>query len=366
MRRTGGLWDRLTSFENVELALGRAAAGKRGRPDVAAVLLQREETIVRIRRELLSGGYWPSPYRTFLVRAPKHRKISAAPFRDRVVHHAFTQVVEPVFEPRFSNHSYACRTGFGTHRALEACARAAAAYPYVLQCDIRKYFPSIDHAILKGQLERTVKCGPTLELAGRIIDGSNDQEEHLAYFPGDDLFTPFERRRGLPLGNQTSQFFANVYLDPLDQLVERTLRPRAYLRYCDDFVLFHEDKRFLADALQAMVPKLDGLRLRLHAGKTRAYRTGDGVTFLGWRVFPDRKRLVRGNVVRFRRRLRDLERDYAAGRIGWEDVKVSVESWIAHARHGDTWRLREEIFAVQRFESRPGFGVARRFGKELF
>ena len=353
MKRAGGLWDTLTAWTSLTLALRRAAAGKRSRPDIAAFMLEWEPRLVALRRELTDGTYLPGRYRTFRVWEPKSRLISAAPFRDRVVHHALTQVLEPVFEPRFTAQSYACRTGFGTHKAIEACAAACRAFPFALKGDIRKYFPSIDHEILKSQLARAVKCRRTLDLAGRIIDGSNPQESVQAWFEGDDLFSPLERRRGLPLGNQTSQFFANVYLNEFDHFVLRQIRPRAYCRYVDDFLLFHEDKQFLADARARIELRLESLRLRLHDGKTRAYRTADGITFLGWRVFPDHRRLVRGNVVRFRRRLKGLQRDYLAGLIDWDHVAACVQAWNAHADHGDTWRLREQIFDQHAFRLMP-------------
>lgn len=232
------MWPQLASFGNLLQAARGAAAGKRSRPDVASFILNLEGELFRLQRELIEGSYRPGLYRSFLVRDPKPRFISAAPFRDRVVHHALTQVLEPVFEKRSSKDSFACRKGFGTHRALARARMGVRRYSYVLKCDITRYFASIDHEILKSILSRTIKCGPTLELAAKIIDGSNPQEAAIAYFPGDSLFTPYERRRGLPLGNQTSQFFANLYLNPLDQLVARELKPRVYVRYVDDFLLF--------------------------------------------------------------------------------------------------------------------------------
>jgi hypothetical protein len=345
MKRAGGLWPVVTSWRNLVRALRRAATGKRARPDVALFLHDWEPRLIHLERELESGEYAPGGYRTFMVRDPKPRRISAAPFRDRVVHHALTQVLEPVFERRFAAQSYACRTGFGTHRALDAAARACAAYPLVLQCDIRKYFPSLDHRILKEQLARVIKCAPTIRLAELIIDGSNEQEAAQAYFHGDDLFTPFERRRGIPLGNQTSQFFANVYLNDLDQFVLREIRPRAYCRYVDDFLLFHEETGFLREARAGIQERLDALRLRLHDGKSRIYRSADGISFLGWRLFPDHRRLLKSNVVRFGRRMRALQELYAGKQTGWEEVAACVRAWDAHAAHGDTWKLREAIFA---------------------
>jgi hypothetical protein len=197
-----------------------------------------------------------------------------------------------------------------------------------------------------------IKCPRTLGLAGLIIDGSNPQEPAAAYFPGDDLFTPCERPRGLPLGNQTSQFFANVYLHELDQFVLREVRPGAYCRYVDDFLLFGADANLLVEARRDIETKLDHLRLRLHEGKSRLYRTSSGITFLGWRIFPSHRRLVRGNVVRFRRRIRSLQRRFGLGETGWAEVLPRLHSWNAHAAHGDTWKLREQIFSQFPFRVR--------------
>jgi Reverse transcriptase (RNA-dependent DNA polymerase) len=256
-----------------------------------------------------------------------------------------TRVLEPVFEPRFSAYSFAPRKGFGQHRALKLARDAYGRYRYVLKCDIRKYFPSIDHAILKDLIARVIKCRGTLELAERIVDGSNEQEEAIEYFPGDSLFTPFERRRGMPIGNQTSQFFANVYLNPLDQFVIRELRPSLYLRYVDDFVLFGSDKSelgFMADRIRRF---LQGLRLSPHERKFRIYRCDEGVTLLGWRILPGQTRLARSNVIRMRRRLKKMAALYQAGRMRFEEVRCRVHAWLGHAAFGDTWRLRQNLFA---------------------
>jgi hypothetical protein len=248
----------------------------------------------------------------------------------------------------------------GTHKALALAREGVCRFSYVLKCDVRKYFASIDHQILNAQLERVIKCKRTLDLAARIIAGSNPQEDVIQYFPGDDLFTPFERRRGLPLGNQTSQFFANVYLSELDRLIDEKLRPGTWARYVDDLVLFDGDKRRLRWMREAVEEELSAVRLTLHPGKSRIERCADGVTFLGWRLFPGQARLTRGNVIRFGRRMKRLEKDFAAGTVEWEEVGQSVRAWIAHASYGNAWLLRERLLG--RFAFNRGARLLRAGG----
>jgi retron-type reverse transcriptase len=344
MKRAGNLWPQLTSWENLLESALAAARGKRKRPDVARFLFDLEPNLCSLQRELLAGTWKPGEYRTFWIRDPKPRMISAAPFCDRVVHHAVTRVLETVFEPRFTASSFASRRGFGQHKALRKARAACGRYRYVLKCDIRKYFPSMDHAILKELLERAIKCRPTLDLVSAIVDGSNAQEEVSAFFPGDTLFTPLERRKGLPIGNQTSQFFANVYLNALDHFVLRELRPAVYLRYVDDFVLFGDDKGDLASMRRSAVARLDGLRLELNEGKSRVYRCADGVTFLGWRLSPGSARLPRRNVVGMRRRLRLVKEKFRRAEMDFAAVQRRISAWIGHAAFGDTWNLRRQLF----------------------
>ena len=343
MKRVGGLWDCLTSFENLWRAARKAARGKRRRPNVAAFGFELERHLLRLQEELRAKSYTPGAYREFEIFEPKRRLISAAPYRDRVVHHALCNVLEPIFERRFSASSFACRRGKGTHAALERASRFAARYRYVLKGDVRKFFPSIDHGILTALLARKIKDPDALWLAGRILEHANPQEPVVGWFPGDDLLSPLARRRGLPIGNQTSQFFANVYLDPLDHCVEEQLRPGGYVRYCDDFVLFADDKRWLDVARQRCRAALQALRLELHVTKSVVSRVADGLPFLGFRVFPDHRRLARGGAGRMRRRLAVMQHDYAAGRASLEQVRARIHGWLGHAGHGATWRLRRRL-----------------------
>src|SRR5262249_325547 len=161
----------------------------------------------------------------------------------------------------------------------------------------------LDHEILKSRVARKTKDPDVLQLVGRIIDGSNPQEEVVSYFPGDDLFTPAERRRGIPLGNQTSQFFANVYLDPLHHFVKDRLGIKGYGRYVDDFLVFSDDKRHLADVREQIRDFLVSLRLRLHPTKNVVFPVRDGIRFLGYRVLPTHRLLAKENVWRFLRRV---------------------------------------------------------------
>lgn len=345
MKRHGELWERIISFENLLDAAGKAQRGKRYRDNVLVFNHDLEMNLLSLRQELTEQTYVPGSYRTFQIVEPKRRTISAAPYRDRVVHHALCNVIVPIFERTFTGDSYANRKGFGTHRALERFIHLARRHPYVLQADIRKYFPSIDHQILKSLVRRKLKCGRTLWLIDRIIDASNEQEPVNDFFPGDDLFTPSERRRGLPIGNLTSQFLANVYLNGLDHFVREELGITGYVRYVDDFALFGSDRERLGEARLRIGHYLEKLRLRVHPVKTQLCVTTKGVDFVGFRVLPDRVRVRNENLRRARRRLRRYQIGYRKGEIGREKLTECIRSWIAHLEHGDTWRLRSRIFA---------------------
>ena len=339
------LFGSIASFPALRAAALRAAAGKRAKPGPAAFLANLETEVLRLERALAGGRYRPGRYTVIEVFDPKHRTVSAAPFRDRVVHHALCAVVEPVFERGFIHDSYANRKGKGTHRAVARYERFRDRFRHVLRCDIWRYFPSIDHGILKRDLRRRIACPRTLGLADRIVDGSNSQEPVLLHFPGDGLFTPHERRRGLPIGNLTSQFFANVYLDGLDRFCKQVLRARGYLRYVDDFALFHDDPAQLEEWRRRIALFLEGRRLRLHPRKTEIADTRAPAEFLGFVLLPGgRRRLPEANVRRFRNRLRGLRDRWRAGSASREEIERRVGAWVAHAGHADSWRLRQAIF----------------------
>jgi retron-type reverse transcriptase len=349
VKRHGQLWPRLIAFPNLLRAARQAGRGKRFRPDVAHFHFNLERELWALHAELVGHTYRPGPYRSFTIREPKERLISAAPYRDRVVHHALVNVLEPIFERSFSFDSYACRKGKGTHAAVRRCQEFSRRHRYVFKADVRKFFPSLDHALLQAAVARKVKDPDVLWLTGLILAHGNLQELVQEWFPGDDLFTPAGRRRGLPIGNQTSQFFANVYLDPLDHFLTDRLRLPGYVRYCDDFLVFADDKRQLAGVRQAVSAFLETLRLRLHPTKSVIFPTPQGITFLGYRVFRSHRELAKDNVWRFRRRLRAMQEQYARRQLSWADACCRIMSWIGHARQADTWRLRERLFAEHPF-----------------
>jgi retron-type reverse transcriptase len=339
------LFEQIVCFPNLLAAAERARRGKRLRPDVAAFHFELERQLVALEDELRSRRYAPGPYRTFAICDPKPRLISAAPYRDRVVHHALCRVIEPIFERTFIHDSYACRAGKGTHAALHRATRFCRRFRHVLKCDVRKFFPSMDHAILRGLLARKLKCPGTLWLLDTILAASNPQEPRRDYFPGDDLFSPDTRRRGIPIGNLTSQFFGNVMLNPLDHFVQETRRHPGYVRYADDFLVFGDDPAALRDLLAALREFLLAFRLRLHPDKCQVFRVRDGVPFLGWQLFPDHRRLRRSTGLRIQRGLRRLAAAYATGFVDLARVRASIASWLGFLRHGDTLGLQTRLLA---------------------
>ena len=201
----------MLAFDNLLLAYRKARLGKRGKTAVAAFGLGLERELIDLQQELMNGEYRPGRYRLFQIYERKARQIAAAPFRDRVVHHALMNVIEPPLDRRFIYDCYACRRGKGTHVAVARYQHWSRRYAYALKLDISRYFPSVDHDLLKAKLRRCIGDRRVLDLMDGIIDSSPLFEgERISYFPGDDLLTPLARRRGIPIGNLTSQFFANL------------------------------------------------------------------------------------------------------------------------------------------------------------
>lgn len=343
------LYPRITAFSTLLAAFRKASKGKRYRADVLAFGANLEAELFRLQHELQSFTYVPGPYRQFTIHEPKPRLVSAAPFRDRVVHHALIAVIGPPLERHFISTSYANRKGYGTHRALRRFARACREHPWVLQADIRMYFPSIDHRRLQGQLERWIACPATLWLLAMILANGASGGPAIDAFPGDTLLTPLECPRGLPIGNLTSQFLANFHLNGIDHKLRALPGIRACLRYVDDLSLFADRPEPLRQALVVLRAELADLRLRLHPSKTHLHRTARGASFVGFHVIGGRIRLRNHSLLRIRRGLRHTARCLARRRISQDQAWAACQSWDAHLAHGHTLGLRHRLFAPYPF-----------------
>ncbi len=346
MKTYNNLYPQITDFDNLHQAWRKARRGKRYKSAAAAFERHLDEEITLLAHELAEEIWQPGGFRSFTVHEPKRRKISAAPFRDRVVHHALVNVIEPIYERKFIFDSYANRKGKGTHAALNRCTHYMRRYQYVLQCDVQQFFPAVDHQILKNILAKTIACLPTVNLCSKIIDsgvGVLSAEYDMRWFPDDDLFAA-ERPRGLPIGNLTSQFWANVYMNELDQFVKHTLRCDGYVRYVDDFLLFADDKGTLHGWRDEIIAFLHGLRLTIHENRAQPKPVTHGIPFLGFTVYPDHRRLKRSKGITYRRHLKTLWRRYQNGEITREQGRASVMAWLGHVKYGDTWSLQRKLF----------------------
>ena len=328
------LYEKIISKENLYRSARRAALGKRYRDSTADFNFHLEKDVEILRRELADGTYRHGAYRSFMIHEPKKRMISAAPFRDRVVHHAAHDIIEPLIDKTFIHDSYACRQGKGTHKAVDRAQSFLRANRFCLHGDIRKYFPSIDHGILKAMFAKRIVDKKLLWLLTEIVDSA----PNLGAYVG--------RPKGLPIGNLTSQFFANLYLNELDYFVKFELRLRYYLRHMDDFLIFSSDKTCLIEIRNRIRDFLGSeLKLELHKSKSQIYETAKGVKFLGFRLYENYRRLAADNVRRFRERLRGFVDSFRKGSIAAVKICDSVRCWTAHSRYADTVRLRRGIFS---------------------
>ncbi len=336
------LYREICSFENLYRAYLKARKGKRNRQSVLRFTYGLEKNLFEIKEELESQSYKPGKYRAFFVNDPKKRLIKAAPFKDRVAHHALCNVIEPVFDKAFIYDSYACRRGKGTHAAVDRLQKFIRAMNggskrriYALKCDITKYFPSVDHETLVAVIGKKVKDKKTLWLIELIIQSSADREA--------------PRKSGIPIGNLTSQLFANIYLNELDCFVKHYLGVRRYVRYVDDFIILHESKQKLHGIQRKITEFLKSLHLELHPKKARVFPVELGVDFLGYVVFCSHRRLRKANVKKFTRKLKKLKAMHEMGLI--DEAFMSLNSWVAHARHADTHGLRVKVLGENPFIS---------------
>ena len=328
----------IAAWDNLFLAAAKARRGKTRRPDVEAWSLRRESELRALRDEILGGTWQPGEYRRFTIHEPKRREIAAAPFRDRVVHHALCNLLAPVLERRFIARSFSCQVGKGTTAARECCRQLVNQYRYVLKCDVRKFFPSLDHAILEAKLAEWVGCPGAREVMRQILASFHTGNELPAVpFPGDDWLAAAGRPRGVPIGNLTSQLWGNFYLDDLDHRLTEEQRHGAYVRYTDDFLLFGNNPTRLWELRADLVAQLAAVRLRLAEPKSRMLATREGVPFCGFRFVPGgRPRILGATKRRFERRRLRLLRAGNFRRSG-----RMVFSWYQFSREACSTGLRQ-------------------------
>jgi retron-type reverse transcriptase len=260
------LWDKFISRENFELAAKKAVKSKKSKRSVKNFLRNKDENIEKLRRALIDGTYRTSKYETFIIYEPKQRIIYKLPlYPDHVLHHALINVLGPIWQGEFIHDSYACIPGRGLLSASQRTMQFVRRNKYVLQCDIRKFFPSINHEIMKDIVRRKVNDRRLMRVLSEVIDSVGGNTN-------------------LPIGNLTSQWMGNVYLNELDMFVKHVLHWRDYIRYCDDFCLYGDDKQKLRDAKSKIVKFLRE-NLNMELSKSAVKRTSDGIGFIGYRHF---------------------------------------------------------------------------------
>jgi RNA-directed DNA polymerase len=344
------LWEQVVAPENLWQAYLKAKKGKSRRPDVAKFSLMVEAELMDLRNALVTDTYQPAGYRQFYIHDRKPRLISSAPFRDRVLQHALMQVVEPLFEAQFSDHSWACRQGKGTHKAVHCYQNWAKRYAYALKMDVAQYFHSIDHACLLQKLLKIIDDQRIFELFQLIIVSSGQATG-----------------KGLPIGNLTSQVLGNLYLNDLDHSITDTLGLKAYIRYVDDMVLLSDDKTLLWSALAQIKQKLAEDHLVLHPRKIYITPTRCGLDFLGYRVYPRFIQLRHDNGYHFVRRFKKRILAYQRGKIDWQKLNAAVQAWLGHAKKADTLGLRKALFSdivITKGTSEHAVGARRRLEQQ--
>lgn len=331
------VFESIIAPENLFSAWREFKKGKSEKRDVQEFVLRCEENIFAFRESLQKDAYAHDKYTSFYVRDPKLRHIHKASVRDRVLHHAVVRILEPIFEKIFITDSYSCRKNKGTHRAVRQLRKYAwkvsrnnTRTVWVLQCDIKKFFDTIDHTLLIRMLYKKIRDPRAQALLENIIKSFETQQG-----------------KGIPLGNLTSQLFANIYVNALDQFIKRTLKVRYYIRYTDDIVMIHEEKA----KLEAIIPKVkaflsDALALQLHPQKISLRKWHQGIDYLGYVVFPHHVVLRTKTKKRMLKKIRTRWEEYKEKSISREQFQQSMQSYYGLLRHCRSATAMKEIESI--------------------
>lgn len=312
---------------------------KQQKKDVSRFEWNLEENIFALHRDLAFRRYKHGAYSSFHLQDPKQRHIHKATVRDRILHHAVFTALNPIFEPTFIANSFSCRVGKGTHKGVDTLNRIARAVSrnnhrpcFALKCDIKKFFASVDHQVLLGIVRKRIRDEDALWLLEEIIGSFSS-----------DYSTLFERK-GLPIGNLTSQLFANVCLNEFDQFVKNKLKVKNYLRYTDDFVIVADNKSYLENIISPISTFLHKrLRLTLHPRKITIRKFHQGIDFLGYITLPHYRLLRTKTQRRIYRKLRERVNKYRSGLISSQTLKQSLQSYLGVLSHAHTYRLSQEL-----------------------
>ncbi len=338
MKTYTNIFEEMTSLERLFSSWKKFIRGKTKREDVQLFERNLETNVFQLHRELLDQNYQHENYKEFFVHDPKIRHIRKACVRDRLVHQSVYTSLVRIYEPKFISHSFSCREGKGTHKAINALKKMTLKVGknntkpcYALKCDIRKFFDSVDHETLLKLLERVILDKKSQWLFEEIL-GSCVLQLHD------------NRNRGLPIGNLTSQIFTNIYLNELDQFVKHQLRQKYYLRYADDFVILDQNEDFLAQLIPQIRTFLDqDLKLKLHPKKVSINKLSQGIDFLGYIAFAHYRIIRTKTRKRMLKKIETRFTEYYRGQIKNEKMRQTLNSYLGVLSHGDNFELTQEI-----------------------
>lgn len=325
MKRLGNLYNKILDKDNLELAIHNACKRKSSYASVKVIKADIENHVNKVHKILKEGIYKVATYKQKKIYEPKERIISILPlFPDRVIQHAIMNVLEDYWDSLMIYDSYACRKGKGQHQGSIKCMQHCKKYKYVLKCDISKFYPSLDHNILKATLERKIKDRELLNLLSNIIDSYGDG-------------------KGVPIGSYLSQWLGNLYMTSLDMYVKHELKCKAYIRYCDDFVIFSNNKEEIR-CIQSKIKEYCESVLALKMSKCEYFPSTQGVDFLGYRHFPDGKILLRKRTAkRFSKKIRELEGLLNHNAIDLESARSKVASMSGWLKHANTFNFTNRL-----------------------
>ena len=328
-------------LENLLLAWQEFIIGKKKRKDVQIFSRNLMDNIVALHEDLVNHTYQHGGYESFFVTDPKCRHIHKASVRDRLLHHAIYRILYPFFDKTFIGNSYSYRKNKGTHKAINQFRKLLYKVSqnntqacWILKCDIRKFFASIDHDILLNILKQYISDKDIIWLLSMVVESFVSELPHPDPLPLSTGRQVIKERGdiGLPLGNLTSQLFANIYMNELDQFVKHRLKVRHYVRYADDFVFVFHNRKYLEIILEYVQEFLNGkLKLILHPNKIFLQTTTSGIDFLGWKHFSDH------------RVLRKTTKKRMLNRIKNNSTNETLQSYLGMLKHGDGLKLREEL-----------------------